>query len=174
MIPTLKNCQNPISISYFFTTSITIRLATAPIMVAFPASVAADANESHNKSLDADFRIGSIKIVYGTLLTICESTRLSPCKLMIPVRLLLTGVFSINRFRTPTFSIPCTTINNPAKNKSKTQSTSLITFEGFIFPRINISEAPSYAISGIDKLRVWLKKNSIIIPRNIGTENFID
>ena len=65
-------------------------------------------------------------------------------------------------------------MNNPAKNNNKTQSTSFMTFEGFIFPRINMSEAPAKAISGIDKLRVWLKKNSIIIPRNIGTENFID
>ena len=172
--PTLKNCQKPISTSYFLATSITMRFATAPMIVAFPASVAAEANESHNKSLDADFKIGSIRIVYGTLLTICESTRLSPCKLMIPARLLLTGVFSINRFSTPTFSIPCTTINNPAKNRSKTQSTSLITLDGFIFPKIKIKEAPAKAIRGIEISKVWLKKNRIIIPAKIGTETFID
>ena len=70
IIPILKNSQNFIFTFCFSADSITIRLAIAPIIVALPANVDAEARDSHNISLEIGFKTGSIITVYGTLLTI--------------------------------------------------------------------------------------------------------
>ena len=59
-IPILKNSQKPIFTCSFSADSMTIRLAIAPMMVAFPASVDADASDSQSISLDMGFNTGSI------------------------------------------------------------------------------------------------------------------
>ena len=50
MIPLLKNSQNPILTPYLSADSMTIIFAIAPIMVAFPASVEAEAKANHKVS----------------------------------------------------------------------------------------------------------------------------
>ena len=70
MIPILKNSQKLIFTFSFSADSITIRLAIAPIIVAFPASVAEEARANHRFSLFNTSISGVIKTVYGTLLRI--------------------------------------------------------------------------------------------------------
>ncbi|NTW44534.1 MAG: hypothetical protein HGB14_08910 [Anaerolineaceae bacterium] len=69
---------------------------------------------------------------------------------------------------------PFETYQNDPKNSNSTQSTFLITIDGFILPKISTSDAPMRAISGMERLRNLLKKNRMITPANMGTENFIE
>ena len=71
-----KKSQNFIRIPYFRADSITIKFAIAPIMVALPAMVDADANANQSAEEPAIFKKGNIKMVKGTLLTTCEPKRL--------------------------------------------------------------------------------------------------
>ena len=70
MIPGFRNSKKPIFTPSFSADSITIRLAIAPMIVALPASVDADARLNHSRSLPAALINGNITIVKGTLLTI--------------------------------------------------------------------------------------------------------
>ena len=46
----------------------------------------------------------------------------------------------------------------------------LNTWEGLTLPKISINEAPTYEITGIERLSNFPKKNMIATPINIGTE----
>ncbi len=66
-----------------------------------------------------------------------------------------------------------TNIKRLAKKRSNTQSTSLITEEGFAFPKRSIKLAPINAIIGMDKDSIFPKKKPMITNRNIRTDILI-
>ena len=69
-MPILRKAKKPILTFSFSADSITIRLAIAPIIVALPAKVDAEAKLIHKTSLSKVFIRGNISTVKGTLLTI--------------------------------------------------------------------------------------------------------
>jgi len=82
-MPGFKNSIKLILTPDFAADSNTIRFAIAPIIVALPANVDDEANTNHNNLLLPCFNVGPKRITKGTLLTICENTRLTTCKMVI-------------------------------------------------------------------------------------------
>ena len=70
MSPGFRNSKKLILTLSFSADSITMRFAIAPKIVAFPASVEADARDSQIRSPALFLRMGSITMVKGTLLII--------------------------------------------------------------------------------------------------------